>query len=340
MFASRRTLLRAAAFGVTSGVAFSCINAATAQPSAKRFVETVLPATRFGPTSILGKEHWRIIGTTDVDSKGTLHAIGALDPFVFLDESLNPSGIAGLGGGKHPHAGLSAITYLSPEGDGAAGLIHAWDNHNGAAPPHKAGGLYIIHAGRGVMHHEENSTPSGTLHQMQLWVRAPEPLPKASYELYSPAQIPVVQLPNGAGHCRVMCGSQFGRKSPTAPPCAVQYLHVVVRPGVKTALTVPRSHRAFAYALRGEGVFGENTPVKAREVGLLSPSSEADAVVAVANPSAEDDLHFLLVSGLPLEAGPVYKKLGHGGSFIAGTEEGARKWQQEFEARGEEFGKK
>jgi hypothetical protein len=41
-----------------------------------------------------GKEHWRIIGTTDIDGKGTTHALHSLDPFIFFDESLNSAGVA------------------------------------------------------------------------------------------------------------------------------------------------------------------------------------------------------------------------------------------------------
>jgi hypothetical protein len=139
-----------AALGLT-GTSAALYHSRTSAPS-RRSVEVVVPATRFGATDIPGKEHWRIIGTKDVDDNGTQHGIAALDPFIFLDESLNPAGVGGLGNGKHPHAGLSAFTYLSPDLEGTeSGLIHAWDNMNGDVEPHRAGSIYIINAGRGAL---------------------------------------------------------------------------------------------------------------------------------------------------------------------------------------------
>lgn len=193
-----RLLLRTScALGLT-GTSVAMCHRRTSAPQ-RRSVEVVIPATRFGATDIPGKEHWRIIGTKDVDDKGTKHAISALDPFIFLDESLNPAGVGGLGNGKHPHAGLSAFTYLSPDLEGTeSGLIHAWDNVNGDMEPHRAGSIYIINAGRGALHHEANMTPRGSMHQFQLWVRAAEPLPPASYQLHHKEVVPVVQLPGGS----------------------------------------------------------------------------------------------------------------------------------------------
>ena len=66
-------------------------------------VESIVAATRFGPRDIPGKEHYRVIGALDIDGKGTKHQLQFLDPFVFWDESINPAGMAGLGGGGHPH---------------------------------------------------------------------------------------------------------------------------------------------------------------------------------------------------------------------------------------------
>lgn len=336
-----RTVRVLCAAGLTgsSAAAFLCTRARS-QAQHTLTVEAVVPATRFGATDIPGKEHWRIIGTKDVDNKGTLHSIGALDPFIFLDESLNPAGVGGLGSGKHPHAGIAAFTYLSPELEGTAdGLIHAWDSESGDSPPHHAGSIYIINAGRGAVHHEANMTPGGVMHQFQLWTRVAEPLPPASCQLHDRATIPVVKLPDEAGHCRVMVGSQFGETSPARPPSPVQYLHVCLKPGRGTVLTVPRHHRGFAYSMHGTGIFGGNVRVEARQLGLLSPSdAQQDAELAVAN-ETDTVLHFLLVTGEPIGAGPMFKKLGHGGSFVAGTEDGARKMQMRFEATGESFGK-
>jgi len=136
-----------------------------------------------------------------------------------------------------------------------------------------------------------------------------------------------------------MLGSQFGQTSPAQPPIPIQILHVCVLPGARTELTLPSGHRGFAYAMAGHGLFGDNTRVDARHVALLSPGDGHDGTLAVSNLSAESSLHFLLVSGEPLHAGPLYKKLGHGGSFIGRTEEAVRTMKARFEAAGEGYGR-
>ena len=78
----------------------------TSSASSSRSIEAVVPATRFGPRDPPGREHWRVIGTTDVEGRGTRHPLHFHDPFIFLDESINPFGAGGLGMGGHPHAFL------------------------------------------------------------------------------------------------------------------------------------------------------------------------------------------------------------------------------------------
>jgi len=92
--------------------------------------------------------------------------------------------------------------------------------------------------------------------------------------------------------------------------------------------------------MSGLGTFGASS-VGARQLGLLSPAGEEASVLHIDN-GGEDTLHALLVTGLPLTAdgsAPVYKKLGHGGSFISESEDGARAMQARYEADAESFGK-
>ena len=142
----------------------------------QRVVEYTIKATPFGSTHIPRGKHYPFIGTTDIDEKRTNHALALLDPFVFLDESLNFVGVAGLGGGGHLHAGLTAITYFSPNcpesfGTSAHGRLQPWDNFNGKDQPiNHAGGAYVIASGRRVVHDKRNITENCCMHQFQLWV--------------------------------------------------------------------------------------------------------------------------------------------------------------------------
>jgi redox-sensitive bicupin YhaK (pirin superfamily) len=266
----------------------------------QRAVEYTIKSTRFGPTNIPGKEYYRIIGSTNIDGKGTHHALASLDPFVFLDETLNPAGVAGLGGGGHPHAGLTAITYLNPNrlinlGSSTNGALQPWDNFNTINRPiNNAGGVYVIASGRGVVHDERNVTSSGVMHQFQLWVDPGHKsypsnngtdsnlnLPVAQSSLYPPKDIPIARgddlggdSATGDAWCRVIIGSQFGRTSPTASPIigGMLYLHLSLPASGSTVVKIPASFRGIALCIEGEALIGATkTHLSKRDTAVLSP---------------------------------------------------------------------
>jgi redox-sensitive bicupin YhaK (pirin superfamily) len=344
----------------------------------KRCVEAVFQATRFGPTNVPGKEHWRIIGTTDIDGKGTTHAFHSLDPFIFLDESLNPAGVAGLGGGGHPHAGLTAITYLNPNrpdelGSSAHGRLQPWDNFDGAEQPiNNAGGVYVIAAGRGVVHDEKNITEAGVMHQFQLWVdpghakcsssggsgsifgsngsESPDTnlqLPLAKSSLHLPTDIPIAagialgpDATDGAW-CRVIIGEQFGVLSPQESPVVggLLYLHLSLPASGTTSVKIPPGFRGIIYMLEGEAlVGGTKAHLTKRQAAMLS-SDASEGDVCISNPSTDQALQLLLAAGAPQHSGTLYKTLGNGGAMFASSENAARACMARFESDPENFGK-
>jgi len=249
-----------------------------------------------------------------------------MDPFVFLDESLNPAGVAGLGGGGHPHAGLTAITYLSPDrkdhgmGPSQGGTLSPWDNLNGDSDCNTAGSVYVISAGRGVVHDERNVTPEGfVMHQFQLWVdpgiakfEQDGSSPHAHATLHSSAQIPVAkgvdlgpdtcssvsiteadENPSPADSsdsstntpsCRVMIGEQFGKISPVPSPVpgGMLYLHLrLPSAGSRVDVTVPGGFRGLVYVVQGRATVG-GTMLSHRQCGILAPC-DSTAHVSIGN---------------------------------------------------------
>lgn len=356
----------------------------------QRVAEYTVRSTRFGPTNIPGKEHYRIIGTTDIDGKGTNHPLAGLDPFVFLDESLNPAGVAGLGGGGHPHAGLTAITYLNPnrpEHPGSSsslsssnGALQPWDNFSGADQPvNRAGGLYVIASGRGVVHDERNVTPQGSImHQFQLWVDpglgssssrsrngsgrtdAGEQadsnlnLPMAKPALYPPKDIPVARgdaLGDGSSDgawCRVMIGSQYGLTSPAASPVkgGMLYLHLSLPASCSTAVKIPIGFRGIALCIEGEALVGATkSHLSKRDAAVLSSPDlqENNNKETISELTifnpGKEEMQMLIAAGTPQHSGPLYKTLGNGGAIFAASEDAARACMKRFEADPDNFGK-
>jgi len=340
--------------------------------TAQRIVEYTIKATRFGPTNVPGKEHYRIIGTTDIDGKGTNHALAMLDPFVFLDESLNPAGVAGLGGGGHPHAGLTAITYLNPNrpealGTSAHGRLQPWDNFHGADQPiNHAGGVYVIASGQGVVHDERNITEEGCMHQFQLWVDPGHGssggsifdgdsnlnLPVAHPSLHTPAEIPVVKgttlgpAATDNSWARVMIGSQWGVTSPTASPVpgGMLYMHVSLPATGTTTAVIPAGFRGIVYVLEGAALIGATKAhLGKRDAAVLSPEAqqtEGDngGELYISNPG-EEEMQCLVAAAAPQHSGPLYKTLGNGGAMFATSEDAARLCMQRYENDPDNFGK-
>lgn len=292
-------------------------------------IECIIPATRFGSKDIPGKEHWRVIGTTDINGKGTLHPLHSIDPFIFLDESIVPANVQGLGGGPHPHYGLSAITYLSPDAisDTSKACIQPWDNLNNLTDINHAGGLYIIKAGKGVVHDEQNKTKTGSVHQLQLWLNPGLNNPdKASYQLYQPHEIPVI-TPHPGATVRLLSGEQFDKKSPAKAPIDLLYLHVNLEPDTEISLDIKSDFRGFVYVLTGTGIFNKST-IHSRELGMHS-QLPYPSKLNIQNIDKDTRLSFILASAKPVGES-FYKILGSGGALIAPTPDIANKIMDEF----------
>jgi len=81
-----------------------------------RKIARVVPATRSGPVLR------RLVGTVDVDGKGTDHPLAEVDPFMLLDQaSIDKDGNPPFG--RHPHRGHSVVTILMK------GRVKSWDSY-------------------------------------------------------------------------------------------------------------------------------------------------------------------------------------------------------------------
>jgi len=321
-------------------------------------INLIVRAKLFGPSNAsIGREHWRIVGAKDIDGRGTEHPIRSIDPFIFLDESLVPAKAQGLGGGFHPHAGLTAFTYLSPDVPGVSSskaVLNPRDNFGSdfGGKKNNAGGLYVVQSGGGLVHNEVNETESGFMHQLQLWTIDPssgfwdtdtdekkEPA-KPSTQLYQPGDIPVVALIHDTGpahgQVRVMVGQYGGQASPAVAPVPMLYLHATVFPRTSTdskadVFTIPKGFHGFVYMLKG-GCKVNGAQLNSREVGIFNDAGHG-GVLEVASGVGEDaseGTSFVIVAGKPLGKA-FYKILGSGGALITSSEGQCREVMRTFD---------
>ncbi|MGN6580323.1 MAG: pirin family protein [Bordetella sp.] len=139
-----------------------------------------------------------------------------LSPFLLLDHAAptrfepaaQPRGV-----GQHPHRGFETVTIVYQgevehrDSTGAGGLIGPGD-------------VQWMTAGGGIIHEEFHSREftrnGGTVEMAQLWVNLPakDKMTAPRYQTLLSAQIPSVDLPDGAGRVRVIAGEFDGRRGP------------------------------------------------------------------------------------------------------------------------------
>jgi redox-sensitive bicupin YhaK (pirin superfamily) len=256
-----------------------------------------------------GVELTRIIGQP---------AFPMLDPFLLLDafRSDKPEDyIAGFP--PHPHRGFETVTYL------LAGRMRHKDNagHEGVIEP---GGIQWMTAGKGIVHSEMPEQQDGMLEGFQLWVNLPaaHKMDAAAYQEYSAEHIPV-ETRDGGIEVRVIAGvTSHGTKGPVVQPMTEpSYLDVRVPAGQQFIETIPASHNAFIYVIRGplnaDQEPGQRVPLERDDLGMLT---QGDAVRLQAG---KNDVHFLLIAGKPLG-----EPVARGGPFVMNTRDEV---QQAFE---------
>jgi len=277
-----------------------------------RSIKAKFPALRFSDNTP-EKQSYRVIGSVDIDGKGRAHDLAAVDPFIFLDETCLRSD-SSWPFPKHPHCGLVAMTYL------LSGELRSWDNVHGTQPlSNRAGGLYYINSGRGIIHEEQPISGGDDLRWLQLWVNpgvSTSDLPVASTQLILPEQIPVYQSDEAI--VRIVIGSAFCLQSPLNPDWPIQYLHVCLNPGASITLPIPtKTWQGFFYILQGSGQFG-TTGITGKLRDCLVLGNEMTDDVEVSN-NQGDVLEFVFLCGQAHQKS-FYKLLSGGGALIAESE--------------------
>ncbi len=295
-----------------------------------RTIAKVICATPIASTPSAMKLE-RIIGTVDIDGHGTEHALAHVDPFIFLDDALI-EGEMSSSFRKHPHTGLTAVTYL------LEGTAHAWDNIYGATPDlNRAGGVYCVDSGRGIVHGEAPVEGMRHVRLLQMWFNPgldKQPLPKASYQLLQPSELPVYQ--NDHLWAKIIIGQAFDLTSPLVSRWPIQYLHLKLAPHQTCVMKIPnKSWQGFIYIICGQGKFGKNEMI-GQPKNCLVLGSELSEEIQLENPN-DQTLEFIFATGKPHQQS-FTKLLGHGGAMIADTAENARKWMQIYEKDPSHFG--
>ena len=233
-----------------------------------------------------------------------------LSPFLLLDyagPANFPPTTQRKGVGEHPHRGFETVTIVYDgevehrDSTGGGGVIGPGDVQWMTA----AGGL--VHQ---EYHGSEYAKRGGAFEMVQLWVNLPakDKMTAPGYQGITSAQIPRVELPDGAGAVRVIAGDYNGARGPARTFTPMNVWDVKMNAGKRATFTVPASHTTALFVLRGRIALADGTTIGEAEMAVLECAGDEFAVEALENTT------LLVLNGQPLNE-PV---VGHG-PFVMNT---------------------
>lgn len=147
----------------------------------------------------------------------------------------------------HPHAGMSAVTYMLPESDG--GFVNR--DSRGDRSLILPGAIHWTEAARGVMHEEVPITPGTICQGLQIFVNLPASTKLAEPRIYHLESGDVPLLKFAGGQVRILAGALGNATSPVQPRTTCALLDVTLDPETSIALPLPAGWRAFGILTKG-----------------------------------------------------------------------------------------
>ena len=171
-------------------------------------------------------------------------------------------------------------------------------------------------AASGVVHEErhegEFATRGGVLQAVQLWVNLPKALKMSPprYQALSNEQIPVIDLPDGAGSIRVIAGQVDQAKGPAQTVTPIELYDLRLRAGHRTDLHFPAGHYAALFVLSGRVLVNGTASVGEATLAVLG---QAGGPITV---EASENATILVLGGQPID-----EPIARYGPFVMNTQD-------------------
>lgn len=222
------------------------------------------------------------------------------------------------GVGVHPHKGFETVTIVYQ------GEVEHGDS-TGNSGVIGTGDVQWMTAGSGVLHkefHSRDFTASGGMFEMvQLWVNLPAADKSAApaYQSISAADIPAVDLAEGAGTLRVIAGEHAGATGPARTFTAMNVWDIRLNAGKSVTLSPPEGHNVLVVALSGKISVNDQTTLAGPAMARLSRDG-GDVEI-----TADDAAKLLVLSGAPID-----EPIAAYGPFVMNTEAEIRQAVTDF----------
>jgi redox-sensitive bicupin YhaK (pirin superfamily) len=242
-------------------------------------------------------QHWVGDGFP-VRSLFSYNTLGShVSPFLLLDyagpawfdPAERPRGV-----GQHPHRGFETVTIVYD------GEVEHRDStgQGGVIGP---GDVQWMTAAGGILHEEFHSQgftrTGGPFRMVQLWVNLParDKMAAPGYQSLLDADIPSVELPEGAGRVRVIAGEFGGSKGPARTFTPVNVWDMRLSRDASVTLDLPEEHSSMLVVLSGRVTV--NGAQAAGEAEMVLLDREGDSVTI----DASGDAMLLVLTGEPID---------------------------------------
>jgi redox-sensitive bicupin YhaK (pirin superfamily) len=246
-----------------------------------------------------------------------------VSPFLLLDyagpadftPTDKPRGV-----GVHPHRGFETVTIVYQgevehrDSTGNGGLIGPGD-------------VQWMTAASGILHEEFHSRAftkkGGTLEMVQLWVNLPakDKNADAGYQTLLNADIPSVDLPEGAGKLRVIAGAFDGRKGPAKTFTPIDIYDVRLNRNGTVTLDPAEGRTVAVVVLKGTVLVNGSEIAREAQFALLDRNGGEVTV------EANGEASVLILSGEPIDE-PVVMH----GPFVMSTTDEIRQAMVDFQS--------
>jgi redox-sensitive bicupin YhaK (pirin superfamily) len=283
-----------------------------------RLIDKVVPATSSGgPVS-------RLIGSVDIDGKGTSHALPEVDPFILLDlAQLNQHNRPPFG--AHPHRGHSVVTLL------LQGQMQSWDSFSNQHTTIKGPASYWVDAGTGVFHDEtsvivDESDPAQHIKLLQLWVGVKEADRQKPARLQYDTDLPTTDLLDCETSRKAGTVTHYvGEKTTIETPHPLVVFHVQQNANTSVDLSIDPSHGGFIVMLSADDAaatvqFGGTTsPLKQHDVLVLANDVSTSSTVKAT--TGDHSAEYMVCAGAKHGEAWVKKLVANGAIICATTEQ-------------------
>lgn len=282
-----------------------------------RKIAQVVPPTTSGPIT-------RLIGTLDIDGKGTDHPLDQVDPFMLLDFAAIPESDKPPFG-AHPHRGHSVVTILTQ------GQVKSWDSFTQKHTTIKAPSSYWVDAGCGVFHDETTIVPDPSdakqhVSLFQLWISVKEEDRLKPAALQYDTNLPVFDAKDEEGCVVGSILYYVGGGISVQTPHPITVAYITQQPGTTLKFPVDPTHGGFAVHIAGTAKYGDAAGYTMQDNAvhvLADTNDEMEEFLEVTTPAGEAPTKYLVCVGEKIGE-PWFKKLVANGAVIAKTAEEAR----------------